>query len=71
MQNVEAIQRLFTDETGTEQSKSERPMRWLSCRYRRRLSNWAPGPSDPRAGVALAIFEPTVIAQIASWSQGK
>ena len=30
----------------------------------------APGPSTPTPGVARAMFEPTVMAQIASWSQG-
>ena len=30
----------------------------------------APGPSCPRNGVARAIFEPTVMAHIASWSHG-
>jgi len=30
-----------------------------------------PGPSYPNSGVALAMLEPTVIAQMASWSQGR
>ena len=33
-------------------------------------SSEAPGPSCPRNGVARAMFEPTVIAHTASWSQG-
>ena len=34
------------------------------------LSKFVPGPWMPMSGVAEAMFEPTVMAQIASWSQG-
>ncbi len=30
-----------------------------------------PGPEVPTIGVAPAMFDPTVIAQMASWSHGK
>ena len=34
------------------------------------FNSFAPGPSCPRNGVARAMFEPTVMAQIANWSHG-
>ena len=34
------------------------------------FSSCCPGPSCPRIGVARAMFEPTVMAQIANWSHG-
>ncbi len=70
VQDVKSIQSCLTNEATTEQQ--ELRVRSVGNQLITEVLNtWKPGPSSPRNGVALAMLEPTVMAQIANWSQGR
>ena len=69
MENVEPIQRHLAHAPPAQQRefrvRARRDQLHAVERQERRT-----GALDPQPGVARAMFEPTVIAQIASWSHG-
>ena len=66
VQHVEPQQRALADERPAEQREPRIVVRRESAARRRAAAAPRPGPSCPRNGVARAMFEPTVMAQIAS-----
>ena len=66
VQHVEPQQRALADERAAEQREPRIVGRVNQRHVAQRAAAAAPGPSWPRNGVARAMFEPTVIAQIAS-----
>ncbi len=66
VQNVKPIQRLFADEARTEQTKARIASVGDHVDAPDRQAAACPGPSWPKIGVARAMFEPTVMAQIAN-----
>ena len=65
MQNVKPVQRLFADDPAAQQQ--EPGVAGVGDQVEPAdVQQLKPGPSCPRTGVARAMFEPTVMAQIAN-----
>ena len=69
VQDVEAQQRALADEASAEQREPRvgPGVDHLHVPQGQQLRTW---PFMPESGVARAMLEPTVMAQMASWSQG-